>query len=419
MGLRPPDAADPRAVRAPARRRRGRSTSCSARSSCWSGRCSTPSAPATGRCCSIDEVDRADDEFEAFLLELLSDFQITIPEIGTIAAEQPPLVVLTSNRTRELHDALKRRCLYHWVGYPSAEREVEIVLVRAPGVSEALARKVVAAVNRLRDLDLAKPPGVAETHRLGAHARRARRGRPRRPRPSTTPSARSSRSATTSSWCASDLERDRLRCLTRRRVRRASLRRLRPSELRDAGLAVGSGDVLTYCAAVARSTRPTCVDLYWAGRTTLVTRRDQIPVYDRVFRRFFLDEADERPHRAGSARDAGATPGRSPCSRCRRPSRPASERDEERGPARPGGLRRRGRCGTSRSPPARPRSSPRCAGSCARIRLTPPRRRTRRTAPARAGRAPDLRRTVRETMRTARRAGRAVLAPPTAAACGR
>ena len=111
----------------------------------------------------IDEVDRADDEFEAFLLELLSDFQVTIPEVGTITADRPPLVVLTSNRTRELHDALKRRCLYHWVGYPSPEREVEIVLVRAPGVSEALARKVVAAVNRLRQMDLAKPPGVAET----------------------------------------------------------------------------------------------------------------------------------------------------------------------------------------------------------------------------------------------------------------
>jgi MoxR-like ATPase len=111
----------------------------------------------------IDEIDRADDEFEAFLLELLSDFQITIPEVGTIAAATPPLVVLTSNRTRELHDALKRRCLYHWVGYPSPEREVEIVLVRTPGVAEALARKIVAAVNRLRELDLAKPPGVAET----------------------------------------------------------------------------------------------------------------------------------------------------------------------------------------------------------------------------------------------------------------
>ena len=111
----------------------------------------------------IDEVDRADDEFEAFLLEVLSDFQISIPEIGTIKAERPPLVVLTSNRTRELHDALKRRCLYHWIGYPSPEREVEIVLIRAPGVSEALAGKVVATVNRLREMELAKPPGVAET----------------------------------------------------------------------------------------------------------------------------------------------------------------------------------------------------------------------------------------------------------------
>ena len=111
----------------------------------------------------IDEVDRADDEFEAFLLEVLSDFQISIPEIGTIAAASAPLVVLTSNRTRELHDALKRRCLYHWIGYPPAEREVEIVLIREPDVPEALARKVVAAVNRLRELELAKPPGVAET----------------------------------------------------------------------------------------------------------------------------------------------------------------------------------------------------------------------------------------------------------------
>jgi MoxR-like ATPase len=111
----------------------------------------------------VDEIDRADDEFEAFLLEVLSDFQITIPEVGTIAADRPPLVILTSNRTRELHDALKRRCLYHWVGYPSAERELEIVLVHEPDVSKELARKVVAAVNRLRDLELAKPPGVAET----------------------------------------------------------------------------------------------------------------------------------------------------------------------------------------------------------------------------------------------------------------
>jgi MoxR-like ATPase len=111
----------------------------------------------------IDEVDRADDEFEAFLLEVLSDFQISIPEIGTITAATPPVVILTSNRTRELHDALRRRCMYHWIGYPSANRELEIVLTREPTAADALARKVVAAVHRLRELDLAKPPGVAET----------------------------------------------------------------------------------------------------------------------------------------------------------------------------------------------------------------------------------------------------------------
>jgi MoxR-like ATPase len=111
----------------------------------------------------IDEVDRADDEFEAFLLELLSDFQITIPEIGTIAAKSRPIVILTSNRTRELHDALKRRCLYNWIGFPAAEQEIEIVKSRVPGVSEQLATKVIGTVNKLREMDLEKSPGVAES----------------------------------------------------------------------------------------------------------------------------------------------------------------------------------------------------------------------------------------------------------------
>jgi MoxR-like ATPase len=111
----------------------------------------------------IDELDRADDEFEAFLLEILSEFSVTIPEIGRIGAESPPAVVLTSNRTRELHDALKRRCLYHWIDHPALEREVEIVLARAPQVGPDLARDVATAVSRLRELDLAKLPGVAET----------------------------------------------------------------------------------------------------------------------------------------------------------------------------------------------------------------------------------------------------------------
>jgi MoxR-like ATPase len=111
----------------------------------------------------VDEVDRADDEFEAFLLEILSDWAISVPELGVVRAEVPPIAVLTSNRTRDVHDALKRRCLYHWIPHPDFERELAIVRVRAPEVSEALARQVAAAVEALRGLELYKPPGVAET----------------------------------------------------------------------------------------------------------------------------------------------------------------------------------------------------------------------------------------------------------------
>lgn len=111
----------------------------------------------------IDELDRTDEPFEAFLLEALSDFQVTIPELGTIKAPEPPIVILTSNRTREVHDALKRRCLYHWVDYPTFERELEILRARAPEAQDALSREVVAFVQRLRDADLFKKPGVAET----------------------------------------------------------------------------------------------------------------------------------------------------------------------------------------------------------------------------------------------------------------
>jgi MoxR-like ATPase len=111
----------------------------------------------------VDEVDRADDEFEAFLLEILADYAVTVPELGTFRAEVPPVVVLTSNRTRDLHDALKRRCLYHWIGHPDFERELAIVRLRVPDVTDSLARQVAAAVGALRGLDLYKPPGVAET----------------------------------------------------------------------------------------------------------------------------------------------------------------------------------------------------------------------------------------------------------------
>ena len=111
----------------------------------------------------IDELDRADEEFEAYLLEMLSDFQVTIPEIGTIVADEPPVVILTSNRTREIHDALKRRCIYHWIDYPDFEREVEIVLRKVPNVPEGLAQDLAGAMLKLRSMDLFKPPGVAET----------------------------------------------------------------------------------------------------------------------------------------------------------------------------------------------------------------------------------------------------------------
>jgi len=111
----------------------------------------------------IDEIDRSDEEFEAFLLELLSDFQVSIPEIGTIKAKKPPFVVITSNRTREVHDALKRRCLYHWIDYPNLDKEVEIVRARAPEAADGLAREVAALVQGLRSMDLYKVPGVAET----------------------------------------------------------------------------------------------------------------------------------------------------------------------------------------------------------------------------------------------------------------
>lgn len=111
----------------------------------------------------IDELDRTDEPFEAYLLEVLSDFQVTIPEVGTVTAERPPIVVITSNRTREIHDALKRRCIYHWIDYPDAARELEILRVRVPGCSERLSREIVAFVQKLREMDLFKVPGVAES----------------------------------------------------------------------------------------------------------------------------------------------------------------------------------------------------------------------------------------------------------------
>jgi MoxR-like ATPase len=120
-------------------------------------------APGAAPVLLIDELDRTDEAFEAFLLEVLSDFQVTVPELGTMKAAEPPIVIITSNRTREVHDALKRRCLYHWVGYPDAERELDIIRARKPKAPETLAREVVHFVQQLRQMDLFKSPGVAET----------------------------------------------------------------------------------------------------------------------------------------------------------------------------------------------------------------------------------------------------------------
>jgi MoxR-like ATPase len=145
----------------------------------------------------IDEIDRADDEFEAFLLEVLSDFQITVPELGTIRSQRRPVVVLTSNRTRELHDALKRRALYHWIDHPSLEREVEIVRLRVPGVPERLAQQAAAFVQALRRLDLAKPPG--SPRRSTGHTRSRRSAAASSsPRSSSRRSARCSSTTRTS-----------------------------------------------------------------------------------------------------------------------------------------------------------------------------------------------------------------------------
>ena len=281
----------------------------------------------------IDEIDRADDEFEAFLLEVLSDFQITIPEIGTIAARRRPTVILTSNRTRELHDALKRRCLFHWISHPALEREVEIVRLRVPGVPERLAAEAAAFVAGLRELDLAKAPGVAETidwtqalvalgceeldaavveQTLGAvlkyhedfdlRARRRRRRADRR-------GARGGRG--------------------RRRVSEALTRHLVTfgRVLREAGLEVGPGRMADALRGLDRVDITRQDDVYWTLRTTLVARREDLEPFDRAFDAWFLRravraparrEVDPRSHAQGRQARCAAT--RAPAARRRRPT---------------------------------------------------------------------------------------------------
>src|SRR2546426_815515 len=188
----------------------------------------------------IDEIDRADEEFEAYLLEILSDFQVTVPEIGTIKAARPPRVILTSNRTREVHDALKRRCLYHWIDYPTAQKEFEIVLARVPDAPERLAREVVGFVHRLREADLTKVPGLAESVGFG------------------------------------------------RALRAAGL-------ATDLGAAVDFARALTLVDVGQRDT------VRAAGQAVFVRRRDDREVYDRVFNRWWRRRGRKRPVPDGPA----------------------------------------------------------------------------------------------------------------------
>ena len=255
----------------------------------------------------IDEVDRADDEFEAFLLEVLSDYAVTVPELGTFTAVDPPVVVLTSNRTRDVHDALKRRCLYHWVEHPDFAREVADRHARGRrGSPPELARQVAAMTERFRDLGLYKPPGVAESIDW---ARGARHPRQRPPRPRARPgprSARCSSTARTRSGCAEvglpDLVEARTRAACRapeRRDRsgsagrdRGRLRR-RPALRGAGGAGLGRGGYVE-ALGVLGTARPD--DVYWAGRATLVRRAEDIAPYDRCFARVFLGVGgDERP----------------------------------------------------------------------------------------------------------------------------
>ena len=244
----------------------------------------------------IDEIDRADEEFEAFLLEVLADAAVTIPEIGTITAEAPPVVVLTSNRTRELHDALKRRCLYHWIDYPDLERETAIIRLRAPEASEALARSVATVVARLRELDLVEAARPRRGDRLDACARRDRH-RPHRRRLGGRDPRRRREEPRRHGPRAEDPPRGDL-------VDDPGKGDLGPAlalarGLRDAGVPVGTGRVISM-ARGAQAVGPE--DLYWAARATLISRREDLPAFDRAFEAAFGIETRRPADLAGGRR---------------------------------------------------------------------------------------------------------------------
>ena len=300
----------------------------------------------------IDEIDRADDEFEAFLLEVLSDFQITIPEIGTITAQRRPAVILTSNRTRELHDALKRRCLFHWIGHPSLEREIEIVRLRVPGIPERLAAEAAAFVAELRGLDLAKAPGVAETidwaqalialgrEELDAEVVEQTLGSVLKYHEDIDACAtRRSRG----SWP----RRARRRPRRRRAVTGEALIRHVVTfgrVLREAGMEVGPGRVADALRGLDALDLTRQEDVYCSLRPTFVARRDDLDLFDRAFDAWFL-----------RAPGAAAGPRADRAQRCTRgrgarPTRCGPARRRPAGRAAPVGARATSCCARRTSP---------------------------------------------------------------------
>ena len=235
----------------------------------------------------IDEVDRADDEFEAFLLEVLSTWQVTIPELGTVTASVPPVVVLTSNRTRELHDALKRRCLYHWLDHPGIERELAIVARRAPEVSTALAEQVVRAVHGIRaDREMLKPPGRRRDPRLGAGAARARH--PRARHRDRGRHARGGGEVPRGRRAGQEGPRRDADPMTRRACAHAEEVLLGFARaLRAAGVAVTADRERTYLEAVAAVGLDDQPAVYFAGRATLCASPADLERYDRVYTAWF------------------------------------------------------------------------------------------------------------------------------------
>ena len=259
----------------------------------------------------VDEVDRADDEFEAFLLEILSDYTVTVPELGTFHASVPPLVVVTSNRTRDVHDALKRRCLYHWIAHPDFERELAILRVRAPEVPDQLAREVAAAVETMRELELYKPPGVAETidwaNALAALGRTTIDEHAVEVTLGTILKYREDQERTTRRGDrAARADRNGAKCLTRSTTVGLDVDRLAVGfarVLRGAGLDVPVGTTILFAEALGAVGVSTRDAVYWAGRATLVRRPEDIELYDRCFAAWWDRVFQSGHHGGGGARD--------------------------------------------------------------------------------------------------------------------